>query len=81
MGGSSESPLNKFGLLRGGATLAAGQLISTLGKGLSQTEKSFCVCFLEPHPRHMEVPRPGVETGAAAAGLHHSKGNAGSLTH
>ena len=28
--------------------------------------------FLGPHPQHMEVPRLGVESGAVAAGLHHS---------
>ena len=44
---------------------------------------SFIYLFLvslEPHPRHMEVPRLGVES-AVAAGLHHSHSNARSLTH
>ena len=32
------------------------------------------------HPWHMEVPRLGVQS-AAAANLHHSHSNVGSLTH
>ena len=38
----------------------------------------FFSCFVGPHPRHMEVPRLGVKTGATAAGLHHSHSNVGS---
>ena len=37
----------------------------------------FFFFFLGPHPRHMEVPRLGVEL-ATAAGLHHSHSNMGS---
>ena len=36
---------------------------------------SFIFCFLGPHPRHMEVPRLGVQS-KVSAGLHHSHSNA-----
>ena len=41
----------------------------------------FLFCFLGPHPRHMEVPRSGGWIRVAAAGLHHSRSNAGSKLH
>ena len=33
---------------------------------------SFFFCLLGSHSRHVEVPRLGGQTGAVAAGLHHS---------
>ena len=41
----------------------------------------FFLLFLEPHPWHMEVPRPGISTTASAAGLHHCHSKAGSEPH
>ena len=38
----------------------------------------FFFCFLGSYPWHMEVPRLGVKSRVAAAGLHHSHSNEGS---
>ena len=38
----------------------------------------FFFYFLGLHPRHMEVPKLGGQTGAAPAGLRHSHSNSGS---
>ena len=38
-------------------------------------------CFLGPHPRHMEVPRIGVELELQLLAYTTAQGNAGSLTH
>ena len=47
-----------------------------------QTQAHLCeFFFLEPHPRHMEVPRLRGWIGAVAAGLHHSHSTARYLTH
>ena len=42
---------------------------------------SFSFRFLGLHPRHMEIPRPGVELEPQLLGLHLSHGHARSLTH
>ena len=41
----------------------------------------FVLLISRPHPQHREVPRQEVESGAVAAGLHHSHSKARSLTH
>ena len=40
-----------------------------------------CVCFLGPHPWHMEVPRLGVKLELQLPAYTTAHGNAGSLTH
>jgi len=40
-----------------------------------------CVCFLGPHPQHIEVPRLGVKLELQLPAYTTAHGNAGSLTH
>ena len=47
----------------------------------SERASSFFFGFLGLHLRHMEVPKPGVQSGATAAGLRHSYSNSGSKPH
>ena len=47
---------------------------------MCQLDHTHTLFFLRPHLRHMEVVRLGI-IKAAAAGVHHSHWNTGSLTH
>ena len=50
-------------------------------KWRDQFTNLFCFLFLGPHSQYMDVPRPGVKSGAVAAGLRHSYNTSGSEPH
>ena len=69
---SGERLLNLSLLLRKLGTTAATATQAFVSSCMQSTERRshaeegalfyfLCFCFLGPHPRHMEVPRPGVE--------------------